>query len=64
MLGERLGAGAAPEITALRGAEAMPYLLANTYANDFLDAGQRARELEVLGRLVQPAPDPTGARAG
>jgi hypothetical protein len=56
VLGERLARGDAPRITELRGAEAMPYLLANTYANDFLDAGLRARELEVLGRLGSQVP--------
>ena len=56
VLGERIESGAAPRISALRGAEAMPYLLANTYANDFLDAGLRARELEVLGRLGSQLP--------
>jgi hypothetical protein len=56
VLGERLPRGASPLITPLRGAAALPYLLANTYANDFLDADQRARELEVLGRLVSHVP--------
>jgi len=56
VLGERIESGASPRITALRGAQAMPYLLANTYANDFLDAGQRARELEVLCRLASHLP--------
>ena len=56
VLGERIESGASPRISALRGAQAMPYLLANTYANDFLDAGQRARELEVLGRLGSQLP--------
>jgi hypothetical protein len=55
-LGERLAPDAPTQITELRGAEAMPYLLANTYANDFLDAGQRARELEVLCRLASHLP--------
>jgi len=56
VFGERLAADAAPTIAPLRGAEAMTYLLANTYANDFLDAEQRARELEVLGRLASRTP--------
>jgi hypothetical protein len=56
VLGERLAGTEAPLITALHGAAAMPYLLANTYANDFLDAGQRARELEVLARLASRVP--------
>jgi len=51
VLGDRLAREATPQIVDLHGADVMPYLLANTYANDFLDAGQRARELDVLGRL-------------
>jgi hypothetical protein len=56
VLGERLGGDAAPEITPLRGAAALTHLLANTYANDFLDGPLRARELEALGRLVNRLP--------
>jgi hypothetical protein len=56
VLGERLAPDATPEITPLRGASAMAHLLANTYANDFLDADLRARELEVLGRLASRVP--------
>jgi hypothetical protein len=56
VLGERRAPGSSPEITALRGATAMAHLLANTYANDFLDADLRARELEVLGRLATQTP--------
>jgi hypothetical protein len=56
VLGERLAPDAPTQIAALRGAEVVPHLLANTYANDFLDAGQRARELEVLCRLGSHVP--------
>jgi hypothetical protein len=71
VLGERLDGGAAPEISPLRGPAALTHLLANTYANDFLDGPLRARELEVLGRLVNRLPirlvraphDPARARA-
>jgi hypothetical protein len=56
VLGARLPPDAAPEITTLGGTRAMTYLLANTYANDFLDTGLRARELEVLGRLIRHVP--------
>jgi hypothetical protein len=56
VLGERLPAGASPEITELEGASALVRLIANTYANDFLDARLRASELEVLGRLVGRVP--------
>jgi hypothetical protein len=34
----------------------MAHLLANTYANDFLDDDLRARELDVLGRLASRIP--------
>jgi len=56
VLGERLAAAAAPEITELKGASALVRLLANTYANDFLDDRLRAVELEVLGRVVGHVP--------
>jgi hypothetical protein len=56
VFGERIAAGAAPEITPLRGAQALTHLLANTYANDLLDADLRARELELLGRLASRVP--------
>jgi hypothetical protein len=56
VLGERLPRGERPRITALSGAGALVHLVANTYANDFLDGAQRARELEVLGRLVNHVP--------
>jgi hypothetical protein len=70
VLGERLSGGAAPEIVATRGAMALKALLAHTYANDLLADAQRARELDVLGRLgthvpvrLVRAPD-AAARAG
>lgn len=56
LLGERLPRRASPEITALRGAKAVAHLVAHTYANDFLDAELRARELEALGRLANQIP--------
>jgi hypothetical protein len=56
VLGDRLPRDAAPAIEPLRGAEAVRHLLAHTYANDLLDAGLRARELEVLGRLASHVP--------
>jgi hypothetical protein len=56
VLGERLPRETAPQIAALRGAQAIAHLVANTYANDFLDTVLRARELEVLGRLVNQVP--------
>jgi hypothetical protein len=56
VLGERVARGQAPEITELRGTNALAFLVANTYANDFLDTHLRSRELEVLGRLVTHVP--------
>jgi hypothetical protein len=56
VLGERLERGNPPQIRELNGAQALVQLLANTYANDFLTAELRARELEVLGRLVAHVP--------
>ena len=56
VLGERLAGDAPAEITELRGARAVAHLLANTYANDFLDGDLHARELEVLGRLASRVP--------
>jgi len=56
VLGPRVSDGAEPEITELRGTEALTHLLTNTYANDFLDTPGRARELEVLGRLASHVP--------
>jgi hypothetical protein len=56
VLGERQPRQATPEITALRGAKAISYLIANTYANDLLDGQLRARELDVLGRLANQVP--------
>lgn len=71
VLGERLPRGARPSVTPLTGANAVVHLVAHTYANDFLDGAQRARELQVLGRLVNHVPvrlvrapdDPAQARA-
>jgi hypothetical protein len=56
VLGERLPAGDPPQITELEGSSALFHLIANTYANDFLDASLRARELEALGRVVRHVP--------
>jgi hypothetical protein len=56
LLGERLPAGAAPQITPLEGARALAWLLAHTYANDFLDTRMRIEELEVLGRVASQVP--------
>jgi len=71
VLGARLPAGAPPEITPLTGTAALPRLLANTYANDFLDVPLRAEELRIISRLVAEvpirsvrAPDDLGALPG
>jgi hypothetical protein len=56
LLGERLAPGATPQITQLQGASALAWLLANTYANDFLDTRLRVEELAVLGRLATHVP--------
>jgi hypothetical protein len=56
VLGERLPAGSDPMLSELSGTSALMWMLANTYANDLLDARLRARELEVLGRLVSRVP--------
>jgi hypothetical protein len=56
VLGERLAPDASPTVAPIHGAKAMTYLIANTYANDFLDEDLRARELAVLGRLAGHVP--------
>jgi len=53
---ERLAVGAEPELGSVTGTEALVSLVANTYANDFLDNARRAQEFEVLGRLVNRVP--------
>ncbi len=56
VLGDRLEAAAHPQITELNGTSAMMRLVANTYANDFLDAPKRAAEMKSLGRLINQVP--------
>jgi len=56
VLGQRLPPGQEVEISELRGTRALALLVANTYANDFLDARLRSRELDVLARLVTHVP--------
>ena len=46
----------APEFTPLEGASALLDLVANTYANDFLDRSLRARELDAVGRIARQVP--------
>ena len=65
LLGERCADGN-PRVEGVRPQSALLSLVAETYANKILDRGMRAREFEVLGRLVtsvpvrrvQPHPDP------
>ncbi|MDE3169523.1 MAG: hypothetical protein KGL75_05210 [Acidobacteriota bacterium] len=56
MLGERTGEPAAPWIEEIAPREALVSLVANTYANLLLDDAMRAREFEILGRLVNAVP--------
>jgi hypothetical protein len=56
VLGERLEKGKPTEIRELKGSEGLVQLLANTYANDFLTTDLRARELEVLARMIAYVP--------
>jgi hypothetical protein len=46
----------APSLELLRPREALLSLVANTYANKILDREMRAREFEVLSRLVTSVP--------
>jgi hypothetical protein len=56
VLAERMDGPGQTEIRPFTGTEAVISLVANTYANDFLDARMRASEFEVLGRLVRHVP--------
>jgi hypothetical protein len=56
VLGERGAPNSKASIEPLEGTKALIHLVANTYANRLLDAQMRARELEVLGRLVTHVP--------
>jgi hypothetical protein len=54
-LGERRSEGA-PSVEAVRPQEALMSLVADTFANKILDREMRAREFDVLGRLVSSVP--------
>ena len=54
-LGERR-AEAAPAVEAVRSQTALLALVADTFANKILDREMRAREFDVLGRLVTGVP--------
>lgn len=56
VLGERLPEDATPRIDLLRPAQALLTLLANSYANRFLDEAKRAAEFGVLHRLLHEVP--------
>ncbi|MGH9682083.1 MAG: serine/threonine protein kinase [Candidatus Acidiferrales bacterium] len=55
LLGDR-SPDAAPRVEPVPSQEAFLSLVANTYATDLLDIEMRAREFEVLGRLLAKAP--------
>jgi hypothetical protein len=55
VLGERRP-NPAPSIEAIRPQSALLALVADTYANKILDQAMRAREFDVLGRLVTSVP--------
>jgi hypothetical protein len=56
LLGPRKGDARAPFVEPLPAQEGLMELVANTYVNYLLDAPMRAREFELLGRLVQGVP--------
>ncbi len=56
LLGERVADPAAPFVEKLTAGEALVALVANSYATNMLDRDMRAREFEVLGRLVTTVP--------
>ena len=55
LLGER-SLDAVPRVEPVPSAKALPSLVANTYATNLLDIKMRAREFEVLGRLLAKVP--------
>lgn len=56
VLGERHASAVAPCITAMAGHAGLITLIGNTYANLLLDPAMRARELELLGRVMAHVP--------
>jgi hypothetical protein len=56
LLGERSKDPRSPCVKTVTGAEALLALVANAYTNYLLDQGMRAREFELLGRLVTDTP--------
>jgi hypothetical protein len=56
LLGERRDDPGAPLVEAVPGSERLMSLVANTYATKLMDRSMRAREFEVLGRVVASVP--------
>jgi hypothetical protein len=56
LLGERVSDPAAPFVEKPSAGEALVALVANSYATNMLDQDMRAREFELLGRLVATVP--------
>lgn len=56
LLGERVADPAAPFLETLPARQGLVALVANSYATNILDTNMRAREFEVLGRLVMTVP--------
>ncbi len=56
LLGERRQGEVATSVGAITSREALVGLVANTYANNLLDAAMRAHEFALLGRLVAGVP--------
>jgi hypothetical protein len=56
ILGERVADDAAPFVETLSAREILVTLVANSYATNMLDKNMRAREFEVLGRVVTTVP--------
>ena len=56
LLGQRVADSAAPFVESLPARESLLSLVANSYATSLLDKEMRAREFEMLGRLVASVP--------
>jgi hypothetical protein len=56
LLGERGGATQAPFVELLSPQEGLMAMVGNTYGNTWLDCPMRAREFQMLGRLVRSVP--------
>jgi hypothetical protein len=56
VLGERVAAGQPPAVRALAPREALITLVCHTHGGSFLDREMRARELEMIARLVERVP--------